>query len=147
MKTLLIYATNSGSTLEVSNTISGEFTQKGQEITLKDARDINPDEIGNYDFIIMGSPTYDEGNMHDLFVTLSQKLDGKTFPGKKFAVFGLGDTSYPHFCGAADHLAEVVKKVGGTLVGEPLKINNYYFNMQDEQPKITGFAQKILSSL
>jgi len=143
MKTLLVYATNSGSTLEVTNTIVNEFTQKGKEISQKDANETEPDEFNNYDLIVLGSPTYDEGNIHDSFVRLIEKVGDKTFSGKKFAVFGLGDSSYQHFCGSADHLVEFVKKVGGTQVGDTLKIDNFYFNQQEELPKITEWAQKI----
>lgn len=147
MKTILIYATNSGSTIEVSNYISDEFTQKAQKIAVKDARGVGPDEFNNYDLIIMGSPTYDEGDVHDLFKRLIEKFADKTLPDKKFAVFGLGDSSYQHFCASADKLEEFVKKLNGKLIVEPLKINNFYFNQQDELPKITQWAQKILAAI
>ncbi len=143
MKILLVYATNSGSTLEVSNAISGELTPKGNEVVVKDATEVQPDDFGGYDLIILGSPTYDDGKMHELFHKLGEKFVGKTFEGKKFAVFGLGDESYPHFCGAVEELAEFVKKLNGTLSGEPLKINNYYFNQQEEAQKITDWTQKL----
>lgn len=143
MKILLVYATNSGSTLEVSNAISGELTPKGNEVTVKDATEVQPDDFGGYDLVILGSPTYDDGKMHELFHKLDEKFAGKTFEGKKFAVFGLGDESYPHFCGAVEELAEFVKKLNGTLAGEPLKINNYYFNQQEETQKISDWTQKL----
>ena len=136
MKTLLIYATNTGSTLEVSNYISNEFTQKGLEIVVKDVREVEPDEFNNFDLIIMGSPTWGEGMAHDLFIRLVEKSEGKSFPDKKFAVFGLGDTNYRHFCAAAEYLQEYVKNINGKLILDPLKINNFYFNQQDELPKI-----------
>lgn len=147
MKTLLIYATNSGSTIEVSNYISEEFSKKGKEISTKDAREVDPAEFENYDLIIFGSPTYDEGNVHDSFLRLMEKSEGKTFPNKKFAVFGLGDNSYRHFCGSADHLKDFVTKLGGNVIADPLKINNFYFNQQEELTKITDWSQKILTSL
>src|SRR5476651_2154930 len=98
MKTLLVYATNSGSTLEVCNYISEEFSQKKKEITIKDTREVEPDEFNNYDLIILGSPTWGSGEVHDLFLRLFEKSEGKTFSDKKFAVFGLGDSTYAHYC-------------------------------------------------
>lgn len=147
MKILLIYATNSGSTLEVSNHISEELTKNGNTVTLKDAGAADPDEFNDYDLIIFGAPTWGEGEVHELFQSLAERSDGKTFPQKNFAVFGLGDTSYEHFCGAADHLKEYVGTLQGKLVSEPLKINNYYFNQAEELPKITEWINKFIPSL
>lgn len=145
MKALLVYATNSGSTLEVSNYISEEFSKKGKEITVKDARDVEPDEFNNYELILLGSPTWGDGNVHDLFLRLFEKSINKKYPGKKFGVFGLGDTTYAHFCTSVEHLSEYVKNIGGTLVGDGLKINNFYFNQEEEMPRIIEWADKIVS--
>lgn len=147
MKTLLIYATNSGTTIEVSNYISSELTSKGHEVTIKDARDASPDEYNNYDLIIFGSSTWGEGEVHESFKRLFEASVGKSFPDKNFAVFGLGDSSYQHFCGAADQLEEYVKKLNGKLIIETLKINNFLFSQQDELPKIIEWSQKILSTI
>jgi flavodoxin I len=147
MNTLLIYATYSGSTLEVSNYIAEEFNVQRKEITIKDARQVEPEEFNNYDLIILGSPTWGEGEAHELFKRLFEKSAGFTFPNKKFAVFALGDTSYQHFCAAADTLGEFVKNLKGKLIVDPLKINNFYFNQNEEFPKITNWTQKIISKL
>jgi flavodoxin I len=147
MKTLLIYATYSGSTLEVSNFIAGQFIQKKIHITIKDARDIEPEIYKNYDLILLGSPTWGEGEAHELFKRLFEKSENKKFPQKKFAVFGLGDTSYQIFCGAADSLEEYVQKIEGKIIIETLKINNFYFNQNEELPKITSWVKKMLASI
>ncbi len=145
MKTLLIYATNSGSTLEVCNYITTEFTQKGQEITQKEAREVDPHELNAYDLIILGSPTWGDGEIHESFIEFIKKFENITLPDKRFAVFGLGDSTYEHFCAAADHLEEFVKKIQGKLIIESLKINNFYFNQQEELAKITEWSRKILA--
>ncbi len=147
MKTLLVYATNSGTTIEVSSYISTEFTQKGHQVTVKDARDASSDEYNNYNLIIFGSSTWGEGEVHESFKRLIENSEGKSFTDKKFAVFGLGDSSYQHFCGAADQLEEYVKKLNGKLIVETLKINNFLFNQQEELPKITEWSQKLLSTI
>ncbi len=147
MKTLLIYATYSGSTLEVSNYIASVFTQKGFEIKQKDAREVEPDEFNNYDLIILGSPTWGEGDAHDLFKRLIEKFDNITLPGKHFAIFGLGDTNYAHFCGAAEQLEEFVKKLNGKLIIKTHKINNFYFNQQEEIPRVENWAIKMIRLL
>ncbi|MNF10142.1 Flavodoxin [compost metagenome] len=41
--------------------------------------------------------------------------------GKKAAVFGSGDTSYPKYCGAVDIIEECLKRIGAELVCESVK--------------------------
>jgi len=49
--------------------------------------------------------------------------DIPSFKGKRFAVFGCGDSTYDYFCGAVDAIEELIKAKGGTLVMESLKID------------------------
>ena len=144
MKTLLIYATNTGSTLEVANYIAQEFSEKNQEITVKDVRNLTPETLSDYDLIIFGAPTWGEGELLESFARVLEKFTDEKFPDKKFAVFGLGDSTYTHFCSAADHLENFVKKIEGTLIVPTLKIDNFYFNQQQEIPKISEWAKEIL---
>ena len=143
MKTLLIYATNTGSTLEVANYISSEFSQKNQEIIVEDVRNLTPEKLNDYDLVIFGAPTWGEGELLESFSRVLEKFPDKKFPDKKFAIFGLGDSTYTHFCGAADHLENFVKKIEGTLIIPTLKIDNYYFNQQQEIPKISKWLVNI----
>jgi flavodoxin I len=144
MKTLLIYATNTGSTLEVANYITSKFKENNQEIKVEDARNITPETFNDYDLCLLGAPTWGDGELLESFSRALEKFAGKKFPGKKFAVFGLGDSTYAHFCGAADHLENFVKQVEGKLIAPTLKIDNYYFNQQQESPKISEWVKKII---
>jgi flavodoxin I len=143
MKTLLIYATNSGSTLEVANYITSDFSQKNQEIKVEDVRNITPETFNDYDLVILGAPTWGEGELLESFSRVIEKFTDKKFPDKKFAVFGLGDSTYAHFCGAADQLENFVKNVEGKLIAPVLKIDNFYFNQQQEIPKISEWVKRI----
>jgi flavodoxin I len=143
MKALLVYATNSGSTLEVANYITSQFSENNHEIKVEDARNITPEMFNDYDLIILGAPTWGDGELIESFSRPLEKFDDKKFPDKKFAVFALGDSTYAHFCGAADHLENFVKQVEGKLIAPVLKIDNYYFNQQQETPKISEWVKKI----
>lgn len=147
MKTLLIYATNSGSTLEVANYITEEFSQKKQEIKVEDARNITPEMFNDYDLVILGGPTWGDGELLESFSRPLEKFADKKFPDKKFAVFGLGDSTYAHFCGSADHLENFVKQAEGKLIAPVLKIDNFYFNQQQEIPKISEWIKEVFKSL
>jgi len=146
MKSLLIYATYSGSTAEVSNYIAEEFKTQNKILTVKEARHAEPAHFIGHDLIILGSPTWGEGEAHELFKRLFDNFGNKTLPNQKFAVFGLGDRSYAKFCTAADYLEQFVSQVKGKLVTQTLRIDNFYFNQQTEIPRIASWAQKIITS-
>lgn len=146
MKTILIYATNTGSTLEVANYIASEFSKENQEIKVEDVRNLTPETLNDYDLIILGAPTWGEGELLESFSRVLEKFADKKFTDNKFAVFGLGDSTYAHFCGAAHHLESFVKNVQGALIAPTLKIDNFYFNQQQEIPKISEWAKEILKT-
>lgn len=147
MKTLLIFATSTGSTIDVTHCIASEFSQKDKEITVINALNVKPEEINDYDLIILGSSTWGEGELPEAFTRLVEKLSSHKFTDKKFAVFGLGDATYTYFCGAADHLENFVKQVEGKLIVPTLKIDNFYFNEKQEIPKIQKWAKEVIKNL
>lgn len=66
--------------------------------------------------------TWGDGDYPDECLDIIEELEQLELQGQKFALFGSGDTSYPEFCGALDLLQELIEKHGGTVVGDPLKI-------------------------
>ena len=102
-----------------------------------------------YDLRIFASPSWDnegeEGQPHQDFVAFMKKSKDKSFEDKPCAVFGLGDISYGHFCGAVDHLEEFIKKSGGKLVVESLRIDNYLIDMDGYNKKLAEWAKKFTS--
>jgi flavodoxin I len=141
MNVLLVYATNSGTTEVVAEFIADALTKAGNQTTVKEARVTKPEDLDGFPLVLFGSPSWDfngmEGMPHEEFLPLMEKLRAKKFPGKQFAIFGLGDTSYKHFCGAVDHLEKLVSDIGGTLAIPSIRIDNYYAD-------VDGFNGKIL---
>src|SRR4030042_5843461 len=113
MNILIVYATNSGTTMTTAQTVADKLTKAGHSVTMKEARDTTIENFSAPHAILMGSPSWDfeghEGMPHDDFLPLMEKLKTVTVEGKPFVLFGLGDSSYKHFCGAVDHLEETVK--------------------------------------
>jgi flavodoxin I len=142
MNILLIYATNSGTTQVVAEFIADALTKAGHTMTVQEAQKTNPEDLKNFKLVLLGSPSWDfngmEGMPHEEFLPLMEKLHEMKFTGKQFAIFGLGDKSYKHFCGAVDHLEKLVADMGGTLAIPSLRIDNYYAD-------VDGFNGKILA--
>ena len=147
MNILLAYATYSGGTQAASDFLSQTLTGMGHTVTVKTIGEMTFEETLSYDLRIFASPSWDndglEGQPHIDFVNFMNNSAGKKFENKPCAVFGLGDTSYGHFCGAVDIIAEFVKKAEGKLIADPLKIDGYLFNMDSNNALLTEWAGKL----
>lgn len=143
---LIAYATNSGGTLTASQFISQKLTEKGFEVLLKDIRDVKKEAVGEYSLIIFGSPSWDyegkEGQPHEFFTKFM--TDNPNLKLGRVAVFGLGDTAYIHFCGAVDYLEDFVKKGGGTLAVESLRIDGFFFMQKENEERIGKWVDNLV---
>lgn len=155
MNALILYATYSGGTLEASQQVEEMLSQAKHTVVLKRANEVSPEDLTRADFIVFGSCTWDlftphgqfQGQLHQDFIDFTKTFHGHTFPGKRFAVFGLGDRRYIKFCAAADHLAALVHELKGTLIGEPLKIDGYFFRLEENRRAIEAWTNEILRQL
>ncbi len=147
MNILIAYATYSGGTQAASDFLSQTLTGLGHAVTVKMVSEITFEDTLSYDLRIFSSPSWDndglEGQPHIDFITFMKNSDGKKFANKPCAVFGLGDSSYGHFCGAVDIITDFVKKSEGNLIVESLKIDGYLFNMDANNQLLTDWANKI----
>src|SRR3989337_3398772 len=98
MKVFLVFATNSGGTQLASQIIEEALSKNNHQVTVKEVRDTKIDEFNTSDLVILASPSWDyeglEGQPHPDYAPFMENAKGKRFAGKKFAVFGLGDSSY-----------------------------------------------------
>lgn len=150
MKILVSYATNSGGTQAASQIAVDALTAAGHTLTYKMARESVPADFESHDFVLLASPSWDfgseEGMPHEDFLELFKQFDGKKFEGKKFAVLGLGDSSYTKFCGCVDHLEEFVKKLGGSLVHTSLKVDGFFYHPENNET-VKAWAEELAKKL
>jgi flavodoxin len=93
MRTLLLYYTKTGHTLEAAEAIAKGVTASGNEVKLVAAKDFNPAEVKTYDMLIVGSPCWG-GSMGAGIASpvtkalkmLGAEVEGKTCAG--FSVYG-----------------------------------------------------------
>ena len=144
----IFYATYSGGTQAACEFLSQTLQGMSHQVTMKMISEVTFEDAINYDLIIFSSPTWDyegkEGQAHQDFMTFMQNSAGKKSPGKNFAVLGLGDSSYVHFCTAVDMIEAFVKEAGGSTK-ESLKIDGYLFDTEKNNGHITEWAKKITS--
>jgi flavodoxin I len=114
----LFYGTQTGNTQTAAETIQKEFG--GDSIVdLYDVSGVEASDITQYDYIIVGCPTWNIGEMQSDWEGLYEELDSLDFSGKKVAYFGAGDQiGYAdNFQDAMGMLEEKISSLGGTTVG------------------------------
>lgn len=150
MRILIIYATNSGSTYVVSQVLEQQLRTK-HAVTMQRVETTAPDDVAKADVILLGSPSWNyegkEGSPHLAFVPFMNQMRSAQLAGKRFAVFGCGDTSYTYFCGAVDHLEKFAKSVNGTLLCPSLRIDGYFFDERANQARVEAWASIILHAV
>src|SRR3990170_6178698 len=151
MKVLIVFATNSGGTQLAADLAKETFLKNNHQAVIKEVREVNPDEFANFDLVILSSPSWDyeglEGQPHPDYRPFMEAAHGKKFVGKRFAVLGLGDSSYTYFCGAVDNLENFVRELGGTFIDKSLKIDGFYLDQATNSQKITDWSQNLAQKL
>ncbi|NEQ34630.1 MAG: flavodoxin FldA, partial [Leptolyngbya sp. SIO4C5] len=108
-----------------------------------DIADVAVEDLAAYQQLIIGSPTWNIGELQDDWEGVLDELDGVDFSGKQVAYFGTGDqVGYAdNFMDAVGILEEKISGLGGKTVGY-WSADGYDFNesraMRDD--KFCGLA-------
>ncbi|MEL7642293.1 MAG: flavodoxin [Solidesulfovibrio sp.] len=125
-KALVVFGSTTGNTESVAEVVAKTLEGEGMAVDLKNASAVNVAGLAEgYDLVVFGCSTWgdDEIELQEDFVPLYDNLDQAGLTGKKVAVFGCGDSSYTHFCGAVDAIAEKAVALGAKVIDLPLKID------------------------
>lgn len=140
---LIVYGSTTGNTEMAAEQIMNNLSDHSPE--LQDVADTDPEDLQEYDILILGSSTWDDGLLQQDFRDFVDGLD-VDLNGKKLAIFGLGDTNYPDFCEAAGILEQTFTGMGGTTMVETLRIDGFP-DESDNEAKIDAWSKKIAEQL
>jgi len=124
-KVLMIYTSQTGNTEMLTDMIAHELQQLSLEVEMKtfDLDLIDIEQLSNYDAVLIGTYTWDDGELpyesEDFYVD----LEGANLNGQVFGVYGSGDTCYDTFGLAIDLMGDRLKNLGATMVPERLKVD------------------------
>ncbi len=111
----IIYGSQTGNAKGVAESIKAQALGKGLTVTLISASDFKPKQLKKETHLIVVTSTLGEGeppeNAVDLLGQLKAGKLGK-LDGLKFAVLGLGDSSYEFFCQAGKDFDAFLEKAG-----------------------------------
>lgn len=119
---IIIYASMSGNTEEMADEIAKGVQEAGMEPVMKSVLDVNASQLLQYQGIILGAYTWGDGELPDEFLDFYKEMDELDLTGRKAAVFGSADSSYPLFGAAVDTLITKLQERGAVNVQEGMKV-------------------------
>lgn len=147
MDILIVYETYSSTTETVSGIIAKNLSEKGHTVAIHRMKDDMSFMEEKHDLVIFATPSWfdrgEEGQPHMAFLQYMDEHTNDDFSALSCAFVGLGDSSYAHFCLAIDTLEDFFTKRGAKNIGETLKLDNFYFNSEQETKKLISWIDKL----
>ncbi|MEM6830460.1 MAG: flavodoxin [Bacteroidota bacterium] len=113
----LFVGSDTGNTEEIAELLVDKW--KISELEMIDASDMTVEDYGRFEIILIGLPTWYDGELQSDFEEFFDDFKTIDFSGKVVAMFGLGDqTGYPeYFVDGLGILGEVIMENGGYITG------------------------------
>jgi sulfite reductase (NADPH) flavoprotein alpha-component len=124
----ILWGSQSGNAQNLAHVI-GEGLSSDFAVEVSGMGEISPEEILGMEVAIFVTSTYGDGEPPDnasewmSYLKFSENLD---LSHLKYAVIGLGDTYYPHFCQAGKDFDHYLTKHGATALIARLDCDLYY---------------------
>ena len=117
----ILYGSQTGNAKGVATAIKAQAEARGLPVTLASMADYKPKQLKKESHLLVVVSTYGEGeppeSAVDLFEQLKKGKIGK-LDGLKFAVLGLGDSSYEFFCQTGKDFDDFLASAGAERVYE-----------------------------
>jgi flavodoxin I len=140
-KTAIIYSFNTKKTARVAERIREAFAN--DQLIPVNAEDLTGETFLSYNQIIMGVPTWFDGELPNYWDEFVPALEEMNLAGKKIALFGLGDqVGYPeNFLDGVGIMANILEEQGATLVGfTPVEGYNFESSLALRGDRFAGLA-------
>ncbi len=117
-KVALIYSYNSTKTAKIAEKIIKEWSDEKVLVPVN-AENIDESTFLSFDQLILGVPTWFDGELPNYWDEFVPAIDDLDLKGKSFAIYGLGDqVNYAeNFLDAVGIMAELLLSRGATIVG------------------------------
>jgi sulfite reductase (NADPH) flavoprotein alpha-component len=119
----ILYGSQTGNSKGVANNYKASALEQGYQANVVSMSDYKPRQLKNETHLVVIVSTHGEGDAPDDAVELFEFLASKKaprVPNLKFAVVGLGDTSYEFFCQTGKDFETRLISLGATALVERL---------------------------
>ena len=142
----ILFGTHSGNAHNLANVIGESLANEGFDAVVSDLGDVEPESIFDMDTIIIVTSTHGDGEPPDnasewmSYLKFNEEID---LSHLHFAVLGLGDNYYPHFCQCGKDFEEYLSKHGGHPLTNRLDCDLYY---EEQYPEWLNGLIKVLKN-
>lgn len=115
----VLYGSETGNARKVAAKVGAALEEKGFVARTIDMAAYKPNQLKNEKYLIIVTATHGEGEPPDAARSFHEFLMGRKAPrleGTRFAVLGLGDTSYEHFCQTAKDFDARLEALGAERI-------------------------------
>jgi flavodoxin len=151
MKILISYATYAGSTEATAEYIKRLLEQQNHDVTLQNISETTPEQVKGSDLSLFGSPSWlqngEQGQPHTYFFDFFETYTDESFQDQRISLFGLGDQTYTYYCGAVDVIGNFFSERKAHIIGEPLRIENFYIDNNGKEEQVKEWVTATMKSL
>ncbi len=147
MNIAITYASMYGTTTSVAQELKRYLDQKNYTVDLFDVMETDADVLKRYTLVFFGVSTYGDGELNPVaedFFTKTKEL-AHSCEHTKFAVFALGDTSYPQFGKSGELTHEILVSMKAQVLQPILTLEASPFD--EAVRKIEIWADEIIKQL
>jgi len=140
-KTAIIYSFNTNKSGKIAGYIKDAFASS--DVEMVNAEEITGKTFLSYDNLILGVPTWFDGELPNYWDEFVPELEDLKLKGKKIAMYGLGDQKNygENFIDAVGLMAEILEAGGATLVGlTSVEGYSYEHSRAERNGKFLGLA-------
>ena len=115
----ILFGSQTGNARHVAEALAKQAQAKGIVAKVVDMAEYKTSQLKNEQYLLIVTSTYGEGEPPENAIGLHSFLFSKKAPklnGLKYAVLGLGDTSYEFFCKTAQDFDQRLAELGATSV-------------------------------
>jgi flavodoxin I len=147
-KILIAYGSLTGNTQSVAEKLADLLLSSTHQVTIKNISEVMPQELGSFEIILMGSSTWDDGQLQIDAQIFADQLSQKLIDLSKtaFAVFGCGDRSYTTFCSAVDDLTKLLLQNKSRQLCTGLKIDGFP-ELTENNQQFENWSKELLSAI
>lgn len=125
----ILFGTQTGNAHNLATVISDSLINAGFDTEVSDMGERDPESIHDMDFIVIVTSTHGDGEPPDnasewmSYLKFNEEIQ---LSHLHYAVLGLGDNYYPHFCQCGKDFDEYLSKRGGHSLTRRLDCDLYY---------------------
>ncbi|MBZ9613096.1 assimilatory sulfite reductase (NADPH) flavoprotein subunit [Rheinheimera maricola] len=130
----ILFGSQTGNARHVAEALAKQAQAKGIVAKVVDMAEYKTSQLKNEQYLVIVTSTYGEGEPPENAIGLHNFLFSKKapkLPGLKYAVLGLGDTSYEFFCKTAQDFDQRLAELGATSVLPRIDLDVDYQSQAD----------------